>query len=120
MFYRTTGVYCAAAAFLTAFLATAAAFGAAGAATPTDTRPAADLIVRNARVWTVNSKQPQADALAVLNGRFVAVGSEAAVMQWQGPRTRIVDAKGNRLLPGFNDSHVHFSDGGAALSSVQL
>jgi predicted amidohydrolase YtcJ len=80
----------------------------------------ADLIVRNAHIWTVNPKQPQAEALAVLNGRFVAVGSEAAVMRWQGPHTRVVDAKGNRLLPGFNDAHVHFSDGGAALSAVQL
>lgn len=41
-------------------------------------------------------------------------------MRWQGPHTRIVDAQGNRLLPGFNDAHVHFSDGGAALSAVQL
>lgn len=68
----------------------------------------------------MNPKQPEAEALAVLNGRFVAVGSEAAVKHWQGPHTRIIDAKGDRLLPGFNDAHVHFSDGGASLSSVQL
>ncbi len=87
---------------------------------PADSRPAADLIIHNAHIWTVNPKQPEADALAVLDGRFVAVGGEAAVMRWQGLRTRIIDAKGNRLLPGFNDAHVHFSDGGASLSSVQL
>lgn len=85
-----------------------------------DSRPAAELIVRNAHIWTVNPKQPQAEALAVLNGRFVAVGADAQVMQWRGPRTRVVDANGSRLLPGFNDAHVHFSDGGAALSAVQL
>jgi predicted amidohydrolase YtcJ len=104
------------------FLIAATVFASSGVAAdpPTDTHPAADLIVRNAHIWTVNPKQPQADALAVLNGRFVAVGSEAAVMRWQGARTRVVDAKGNRLLPGFNDAHVHFSDGGAALSAVQL
>jgi hypothetical protein len=85
-----------------------------------DSRPAAELIVRNAHIWTVNPKQPQAEALAVLNGRFVAVGADAQVMLWRGPRTRVVDANGNRLLPGFNDAHVHFSDGGAALSAVQL
>jgi predicted amidohydrolase YtcJ len=96
---------------------TAAQTAAAAAA---DSRPAAELIIRNARIWTVNPKQPEADALAVLNGRFVAVGTEAEVMRWQGPHTRILDAKGNRLLPGFNDAHVHFSDGGASLSSVQL
>src|SRR5258708_16209823 len=121
MFYRTSGIPGAAAALLTAsaFLA-AAAFGAAGASAPTDAHPAAELIVHNAHIWSVNDKEVEADALAVLNGRFVGVGSEAAVMQWQGPHTRIVDAKGNRLLPGFNDAHVHFSDGGASLSSVQL
>jgi predicted amidohydrolase YtcJ len=99
------------------FLAAAALFAAASSYAQ---HPAADLIIRNAHIWTVNPKQPQAEALAVLNGRFVAVGSEAQILQWQGPRTHIVDAKGNRLLPGFNDAHVHFSDGGAALSAVQL
>src|ERR1700677_3672464 len=85
---------------------------AAAAPTPAaavaESRPAAELIIHNARIWTVSPKQPEADALAVLNGRFVAVGTEAEVMRWQGPHTRIVDAQGNRLLPGFNDAHVHF------------
>jgi predicted amidohydrolase YtcJ len=85
-----------------------------------DAHPAAELIVRNAHIWTVNPKQPQAEALAVLNGRLVAVGSDAQVMLWRGARTRVVDADGARLLPGFNDAHVHFSDGGATLSAVQL
>ena len=114
------------------FIACAALCGALSAAAPpiaaaaqapaavADSRPAADLIIHNARIWTVNPKQAEADALAVLNGRFVAVGTEAEVMHWQGPHTRIVDAQGKRLLPGFNDAHVHFSDGGASLSSVQL
>jgi predicted amidohydrolase YtcJ len=105
------------------------AMGAASAAAPAtgdsrpatdDSRPAADLIVRHARIWTVNPAQPQAEAVAVLHGRITAVGADAAVMAWQGPNTRVVDAKGGRLLPGFNDAHVHFSDGGAALAAVQL
>ncbi len=100
--------------------ALAAVAGAQPAPDPGDARPAADLIIRNAHIWTVNPKRPEADAVAVLNGRITAVGSDSAVMLWRGPNTRIVDAKGNRLLPGFNDAHVHFSDGGAALSSVQL
>lgn len=101
----------------------AAAAAAAGAATPVatgDSHPAADLIIRDARVWTVNLKQPQAEAVAVLNGRITAVGSDAAVLLWRGPNTRVVDANGHRLLPGFNDAHVHFADGGAALTAVQL
>jgi predicted amidohydrolase YtcJ len=108
------------AALINAAAMAAPAAPAAPAAQPTDSHPAADLIGHNARVWTVNPKQPQAEAVAVLNGRIVAVGAEAAVMPWRGPGTRVVDAKGGRLMPGFNDAHVHFSDGGAGLNAVQL
>ena len=94
--------------------------GTALAATPDDTRPSADLIIHDARIWTVNPAQPEAAAVAVLHGRIVAVGAEATVMQWRGANTRVVDAKGNRLIPGINDAHVHFSDGGASLTAVQL
>ena len=92
----------------------------AAAAPATAAGPAADLIIRNALVWTVNPAQPRAEAVAVLAERIVAVGSDTQVMRWRGPQTRIVDAAGKRLLPGFNDAHVHFSDGGASLVAVQL
>lgn len=82
--------------------------------------PAADLVVQHARIWTVDASRPEAEALAVLGDRIVAVGSDADVQAWRGPRTRVVDAGGRRLLPGFNDAHVHFSDGGGSLASVQL
>ena len=83
-------------------------------------RPAADLIVTHARIWTVDRAQPQAQALAVLGERIVAVGSSADVDAWRGPHTRVVDARGRRVLPGFNDAHVHFIDGGDQLTRVQL
>jgi predicted amidohydrolase YtcJ len=83
-------------------------------------KPAADLIIRHARIWTLNPAQAEAEGVAVLNGRIVAVGSDSAVLTWQGPRTHVVDAEGRRLLPGFNDAHVHFEDGGASLTAVQL
>src|ERR1700729_1076860 len=104
-------VFGACAAFCCAMLSAAPAIAAppkASVSAPAGAPRAADLIIHNAHIWTVNPKQPEAEALAVLNGRFVAVGSEAAVMHWQGPHTRIVDAQGKRLLPGFNDAHVHF------------
>jgi predicted amidohydrolase YtcJ len=85
-----------------------------------DTRPSADLVVKNARIWTVDEARPEAQALAVLGGRIVAVGADADVLAWAGARTKVVDAGGRRLLPGFNDAHVHFSDGGAYLDGVQL
>src|ERR1035441_7410755 len=84
------------------------------------TQPAADLIVQNARVWTVNPSRPEADAVAVLGDRIVAVGSSRQVDAWRGPHTRVIDAAGMRLLPGFNDAHVHFADGGSQLDNVQL
>jgi len=83
-------------------------------------RPAADLLVQHARIWTVDASRPEAEAVAVLGGRIVAVGSDADLEAWRGPGTRVVDAGGRRLLPGFNDAHVHFSDGGGALAAVQL
>ena len=84
------------------------------------TRPAADLIVTNARIWTVDKTRPNAEALAVLGDRIVAVGSAAEVDTWHGPKTKVLDAQGKLLLPGFNDAHVHFVDGGDHLSAVQL
>jgi len=83
-------------------------------------KPAADLIIQNARIWTVDSSHPEAEAVAVLGDRIVAVGTNSQVDAWRGPQTHVVDAKGRRLLPGFNDAHVHFTDGGAQLDSVEL
>ncbi|MGD0506244.1 MAG: amidohydrolase [Terriglobales bacterium] len=84
------------------------------------TKPAADVIIQNARIWTVDPSRPEADAVAILGDRIVAVGTRVQVDAWRGPSTRVVDAAGKRLLPGFNDAHVHFTDGGAQLDSVQL
>ncbi len=83
-------------------------------------KPAADLIITNAKVWTVDKAQPTAQAVAVLGERIVAVGSNADVDAWRGPNTRVIDAGGHLLLPGFNDSHVHFVSGGLQLDSIEL
>jgi predicted amidohydrolase YtcJ len=83
-------------------------------------RPAADLIITNAKVWTVDKSLPMAQAVAVLGDRFVAVGSTVEVGPWRGPRTRVIDARGKLLLPGFNDAHVHFVSGGMQLDNLQL
>src|SRR5579884_1897882 len=83
-------------------------------------KPEADLIISNAKIWTVDKAQPTAQAVAVLGERIVAVGSNNDIDAWRGPRTQIIDAGGNLLLPGFNDAHVHFVSGGMQLDSVQL
>jgi predicted amidohydrolase YtcJ len=83
-------------------------------------KPVADLIITNAKVWTVEKSNPAAQAVAVLGERIVAVGSNTDVEPWRGSNTRVLDAGGKLLLPGFNDSHVHFIDGGMQLDAVQL
>src|ERR1700681_4764770 len=82
--------------------------------------PAADIIIQNAHVWTVDPSRPEAEAVAILGDRIVAVGSRQQVDAWRGPHTHVVDAAGKRLLPGFNDAHVHFMDGGSQLDNVEL
>jgi predicted amidohydrolase YtcJ len=82
--------------------------------------PAADLIITHAKIWTVDAAHPEAQAVAILRDRIVAVGTEADVSAWQGPQTKIIDAGGKLVLPGFNDSHVHFVTGGSQLDNVQL
>jgi predicted amidohydrolase YtcJ len=84
------------------------------------TKPAADLIITNAKIWTVDKARPEAESLAVLRDRIVAVGSVSEVDAWHGPQTKVMDAQGKLLLPGFNDAHVHFVDGGDHLQAVQL
>jgi len=83
-------------------------------------KPTADLIITNAKVWTVDKVNPTAQAVAVLGDRVVGVGSNADVEAWHGANTRMIDAAGKLLLPGFNDAHVHFVSGGLQLDAVQL
>src|SRR5438477_4534002 len=80
----------------------------------------ADLVIINAKVHTMDRSQPIAEAVAVLGNRIVAVGSTKAIRDLAGTNTRVIDAKGQLVLPGFNDAHVHFMSGGFQLSSVDL
>jgi hypothetical protein len=86
----------------------------------TQAKPAADLIITNAKIWTVDPSRPMAQAVAVLQERIVAVGSKQDVDGWRGPKTQVIDADGKLLLPGFNDAHVHFVGGGWQLDAIQL
>jgi predicted amidohydrolase YtcJ len=83
-------------------------------------RPAADLVITNAKVWTVDSGRPQAEAVAVLGERIVGVGTSAEMDAWRGANTKVIDAAGKLVVPGFNDAHVHFVDGSSSLTEVQL
>ena len=83
-------------------------------------RPAADLIISHARVWTGDPDPPLAESVAILGDRIVAVGSVRDVDRWRGRSTRVLDSRGRLILPGFNDAHVHFVSGGMQLEQVDL
>ncbi|HST09800.1 MAG TPA: amidohydrolase [Terriglobales bacterium] len=82
--------------------------------------PGTDLILHNGRVWTENPAQPEAEAVAISGKRIFHVGSSADVLALANSETTIIDLEGRRVVPGFNDAHVHFYYGGASLTSVQL
>jgi predicted amidohydrolase YtcJ len=80
----------------------------------------ATLVLLNGRIWTENPRQPEAEAIAIDHGRVAAVGSSADMRKLAGPNCQVIDLRGRRVVPGFNDAHVHFLSGGRALSGVQL
>lgn len=101
-----------------AYLAAAAVLmGLAAQATPGGT---ATLILVNGKVWTENPRQPEAGAVAIEGDRILAVGSSLDMRKLAGPGCKIIDLHERRVVPGFNDSHVHLLAGGDALISVQL
>lgn len=72
----------------------------------------ASLIFTNGKFHTVDRANPLATAVAIKDGKFLAVGSEADVMRFAGSDTQIIDAKGHTGIPGLNDSHLHLIRGG--------
>lgn len=81
---------------------------------------AADLVIINANIRTMDADRTVVRSIAVLNGRIVARGNDADTKPLIGPNTRVVDAGGKTIIPGFNDAHVHFMETGQQLSSVDL
>jgi predicted amidohydrolase YtcJ len=97
-----------------------AAAGAAGCGGGAAVPQPADLVVLNARVWTVDAARPEASALAVRGDRIVAVGPTPEIEALRGPNTRVIDARGGFVMPGFDDAHIHLMTGGMQLDSVDL
>ncbi len=80
----------------------------------------ADILILRAKVYTVNPAMPWAQAVAIRRGKIVAVGSNEAVEKMRGIGTKVIDAGGKVVLPGFTDCHVHFFEGSLALGRVSL
>ncbi|MCH8874400.1 amidohydrolase [candidate division KSB1 bacterium] len=74
-----------------------------------DSAEADILILHNGTIWTVNEESPNAEAVAIKDGRFVAVGSDEEVLNLKNANTHTVDLQGHFVVPGFNDNHVHFA-----------
>ena len=80
----------------------------------------ADTIITNARVYTVNPQQKWAEAIAVRADKIIFVGDAKSAESYKGPSTKVIDAKGKLVLPGFTDCHVHFMSGSLGLTQVDL
>ncbi|MBI5216467.1 MAG: amidohydrolase [Ignavibacteriae bacterium] len=81
----------------------------------------ADLVFTNGKIWTVDKQKPTARAVAVLNGRILAVGSTQEIQQYvDASATKVIDLQGKFMMPGFIDNHTHFLDGGFQLQSIDL
>jgi predicted amidohydrolase YtcJ len=87
---------------------------AAAAAAP------ADLVLRNGKIVTMDASRPQGQAVAITGDRITAVGSDADIQPFIGPRTRVIDLHGRLAIPGFNESHGHFMGLGESLTELQL
>jgi predicted amidohydrolase YtcJ len=101
--------------FLLAFLVCSACF-----ASPVFAAVPADLVLLGGSIWTVDKGQPEVEALAIRDGRIVALGRDADIKPWMDATTRVIALKGRRVLPGFHDSHIHLLGSGMRLAEVAL
>ncbi|MDB6056665.1 MAG: nfdA 3 [Verrucomicrobiales bacterium] len=95
-------------------------FAADPKAEKADAPDGADILIFNADVRTMAKNLPRATAVAIEGGKIISVGDLGKVQRRAGPKTKRIDAKGKLVLPGFNDSHVHFLDGGFGISNIKL
>src|SRR5438045_6196787 len=81
---------------------------------------AADTIILNARIYTVNPQQPSAEALAISGEKILAVGTKNEIEKYRGAFTSSIGAQGHLVLPGFVECHIHFMDGSMGVTRVDL
>lgn len=79
-----------------------------------------DIVILNGKLITFDDARPRAEALAITGGTIAAVGSTSEIRDLAGPQTRVVDAGGSTVLPGFIDSHVHLFGGSVEMGYLDL
>ncbi len=83
--------------------------------------PPADLVVKNAKIVTINNDNPHAEAIAVKDEFIIAVTSDNEIEQYiEEGTTQVIDAGGRLLVPGFNDAHIHFMSGGRSMMNLDF
>jgi predicted amidohydrolase YtcJ len=80
----------------------------------------ADLVIMNGRLFGSPLIGAHAEAIAIVRDRIAFMGANNDILEWIGKETQVINAQGHTVLPGFIDSHVHFSTGGFRLSGIQL
>jgi len=78
------------------------------------------LVLLNARIYTLNPKQPTSKAIAVKNGRIKAVGTNKEIRKYINEKTKVIDAKNKTIVPGLVDCHVHMTSLGKHLQTLDL
>lgn len=81
---------------------------------------APDLILHNAKIYTVDPELPWAQAIAVRGRHILAAGADAEILHLAGPNTQLIDLNGRTVLPGFCDAHIHLSTWALGLSEIRL
>jgi len=81
---------------------------------------AADSVLLHGRIYTLDTNHPWAEALAIRDGKILAVGSDREIGRLRGTSTQVIDAKGRLVLPGFTDCHTHFMEGSLLLQQIFL
>ena len=108
------------AAALTIFAVVVASLSTQAQRGGTAQAPPADLVLTNGRIVTVDDGRPETEALAVSGDRIMGLGTAAEIKAMIGPNTKVVDLQGQLAIPGFIESHGHFTGVGGAQLQLNL
>jgi len=80
----------------------------------------ADIILKNGNIYTVNDSQPKAESIAIKGNKIIFVGENSQIAKYESKTTKVIDLKGNTVVPGFTDSHCHLREIGIRELTLNL